>query len=144
MQKSKNGKIRLVVDVNAWISSLLSPRFQVRLEVVFGVKYQLIVSEQLYRELDRTIRKPHLARQIESEDYTSLVFRLRSVAELVDVHSVVEVCRDPKDNFLLALAKDGSADYLITGDADLQVVQKFEKTKIVSLSAFADSHKSGK
>ena len=56
MQKSKNGKIRLVVDVNAWISSLLSPRFQVRLEVVFGVKYQLIVSEQLYRELDRTIR----------------------------------------------------------------------------------------
>jgi putative PIN family toxin of toxin-antitoxin system len=61
---------------------------------------------------------------------------LRNSAELVDVHSVVEVCRDPKDNFLLALVKDGNADYLITGDDDLLVLETFEKTKIVTLTDF--------
>jgi hypothetical protein len=64
---------------------------------------------------------------------------LRDIAELVDVHSVVDICRDPKDNFLLALAKDGNADYLITGDKDLRVLKEFEKTKIVSLDEFEDA-----
>ena len=57
-------------------------------------------------------------------------------AELVEVHSVVDVCRDPKDNYLLALAKDSNADYLITGDTDLLVLKEFEKTKIVKLNDF--------
>jgi predicted nucleic acid-binding protein len=34
------------------------------------------------------------------------------------------------------LAKDGNANYLITGDNDLLVLKKFEKTKIVTLSDF--------
>ena len=59
---------------------------------------------------------------------------VRRRAELVDVSSVVDACRDPKDNFLLALAKDGNADYLITGDNDLRTMREFENTKIVSLS----------
>ena len=67
-----------------------------------------------------------------------LVSLLRRRAELVDVRSVVEACRDPKDNYLLALAKDGSADYLITGDLDLLTMEQFEKTKIVKLSEFIE------
>jgi len=38
------------------------------------------------------------------------------------------------------LAKDGNADYLITGDDDLLVLKEFEKTKIVSLSGFETAH----
>jgi putative PIN family toxin of toxin-antitoxin system len=136
MPKNKNEKIRVVVDANGWISSLLSPGFRVRLEIVFGMEYQLIVSEQLFRELDRAIRKPSLERQINHADHEKLLFLLRTDAELVDVHSVVEICRDPKDNFLLALAKDGDADYLITGDEDLRVLKEFGKTKIVTLTDF--------
>jgi predicted nucleic acid-binding protein len=34
------------------------------------------------------------------------------------------------------LAKDGNADYLITGDVDLLVMKEFEQTKIVTLSEF--------
>ena len=56
--------------------------------------------------------------------------------DLVQVHSKVDICRDPKDNFLLALAKDSKADYLITGDSDLLTLEQFETTKIVTFSAF--------
>lgn len=46
-----------------------------------------------------------------------------------------------KDNFLLDLAIDGKADYLITGDADLLVMSRLEKTKIITLTAFIDKLK---
>ena len=51
MQKNKNEKKRLVVDANAWISSMLTLRFRVRLDIVFGTAYHLMVSDELFRDL---------------------------------------------------------------------------------------------
>ena len=137
MQKNKNKKIRLIVDANAWISSLWSPRFSERLDIVFDTtRYRLMVSEGLFNDLASAMRKPKLTEKISRITYEAFISQLRTDAELVDVHSVVDVCRDPKDNFLLALAKDGNADYLITGDKDLLIMERFGKTKIVSLSDF--------
>lgn len=48
----------------------------------------------------------------------------------------ITICRDPKDNYLLSLAKDGKADYLITGDQDLLILEKFEQTSICLLNQF--------
>ena len=56
--------------------------------------------------------------------------------ELIEVRSTVNVCRDPDDNFLLALAKDGKANYLLTGDEDLLILKNFGKTSIVTIASF--------
>jgi len=40
------------------------------------------------------------------------------------------------DNFLLALARDGKADYLITGDNDLLIMETFEKTEIITIEKY--------
>ena len=61
--------------------------------------------------------------------------------DLIEVESVVNICRDIKDNFLLALAKDGNADYLLTGDKDLLVIKKFGKTKITTIVDFLELKK---
>ena len=133
----KNKKIRLVVDVNVWISTMFSSDFRHRMGVVFAPEeYQLLVSKELFDELDDAVRKPYPAKRIVRSEYEKLVLLLKTDAELVDVHSVVDICRDPKDNYLLALAKDGNADYLITGDKDLRVLKEFGKTKIVELNEF--------
>jgi len=125
-----------VVDVNIWISSLMKLPFRDRTEVFFDSENLLLVSEELFDELNDAIHKPYPAKRIQRTDYEDLVSRLRTDAELVDVLSVVDACRDPKDNFLLALARDGNADYLITGDKDLRDMKVFEKTKIVTLNEF--------
>jgi len=41
---------------------------------------------------------------------------IRGLAEFVDPLPIVNVPADPADNFLLAMAEAGKADYLITGD----------------------------
>ena len=55
---------------------------------------------------------------------------------MVRVKSNVVVVRDPKDDFLLNLATDGRADFLITGDKDLLVLGQYEATKILTLNEF--------
>ena len=46
----------------------------------------------------------------------------------------VDVSRDPWDNYLLAMAQVGNADYLVTGDkADLLSLQRHGRTHIVTV-----------
>lgn len=64
--------------------------------------------------------------------------------DLIKVECIVAICRDPNDNFLLALAKDGKADYLLTGDKDLLELKKFGKTKIKTITSFIDETKNAR
>lgn len=59
--------------------------------------------------------------------------------EIIKIKSKVKICRDKKDDFLLALAKDGKADFLVTEDKDVLKIGSFEKTKILSLTDFRKS-----
>jgi predicted nucleic acid-binding protein len=62
---------------------------------------------------------------------------LREVAIFIDALPSVEVSPDPHDNYLLALASVGEADYLVTGDKpDLLALGRHEGTKIVSVRDF--------
>jgi predicted nucleic acid-binding protein len=56
--------------------------------------------------------------------------------EYFKIKSSVILSRDKKDNYLLALARDVGADFLITGDKDLLVLKQFENTVIISLTEF--------
>jgi uncharacterized protein len=61
---------------------------------------------------------------------------MRIYGELVEIESSTQVCRDIKDNFLLSLAKDGNADFLLTGDDDLLDIKLFENTRILTYNEF--------
>ena len=53
---------------------------------------------------------------------------------IVEVKSKTDKCRDSKDNFLLDLAIDSKADYLITGDNYLLEIKLIGKTKILTIN----------
>ena len=52
--------------------------------------------------------------------------------------STVKDCRDIKDNFLLNLAIDGKANFLVTGDKDLLILEKIKKTQIITMTDFLE------
>ena len=54
----------------------------------------------------------------------------------VSITTSVQVSRDKDDDYLLAMALENNADYLITGDDDLLVLEQIGKTKIVKMSEF--------
>jgi putative PIN family toxin of toxin-antitoxin system len=125
--------IRIVVDINIWVSYLLTHRFRSRCSRLFLQEYQLLVSEEFFQEFHSTITKPDLRRRLSEDDINDLRNNLYDKGVMIDIESVVQVCRDPDDDYLLALAQDGSADYLITRDEDLLSLKTFGKTEIITL-----------
>lgn len=61
-----------------------------------------------------------------------------TTAEEVEIIERFNVCRDPKDNCFLDLAVNGKADFLITGDDDLLVLNSFQDVEIMTAVAFVN------
>jgi hypothetical protein len=61
---------------------------------------------------------------------------VRNEGEFIEIITPVTACRDPKDDFLLSLAKDGKATRLIMGDKDLLDIKVFGKTKILRITDY--------
>ncbi len=64
------------------------------------------------------------------------MIQIGAKADFITVVSEIELCRDSKDNFLLALAQDGKATHLITGDKDLLVLGQLNQIKILTISDY--------
>ena len=68
-----------------------------------------------------------------------LLETIEEYAEFVEVKTIVATCRDKKDNFLLSLAADSNANYLLNGDNDLLTLKSQGKTTITDF--FNITHK---
>ncbi len=55
---------------------------------------------------------------------------------LVEIVEQVQECRDRKDDKVLELALNGSADYIITGDKDLLVLHPFRGVLVITADDF--------
>jgi uncharacterized protein len=127
---------RIIVDTNLWISYLISKGYKRLDKLMFSDKIRLVFSRELIDEFIEVSQRPKFIKYFHPDDITKLIDLFDVYGELVNVKSNIKICRDIKDNFLLSLAKDSKADYLLTGDNDLLGLKKFGKTVIMSMSEF--------
>lgn len=128
----QNKSAKIIIDTNLWISFLISKNFNQLDEILFSKDVTLIFSEELMSEFLGVAKRPKFRKFFPQED----IENIQEYADFVEVKSEVSICRDVKDNFLLALSKDSNANFLITGDKDLLELETFEKTKIVTINSF--------
>ena len=129
-------KTKVIIDTNLWISFLISYDFE-KLDFLFSSdKICLLFSERLFVEFVGVASREKFRKYFSENDIDELSKKMKKVAKIVEIKSVQTQCRDPKDNFLLELAVDGKADYLITGDKDLLDLKTVDKTKIVKIEDF--------
>ncbi len=81
------------------------------------------------------INRPYLARFI-SPQARQHMMRLMAGAELIPITERITACRDTKDDKFLEVAVNGQADFIITGDADLLVLNPFRDVPIVTPATF--------
>jgi len=130
--------MRLILDTNLWISFLISNKYKKLDYLLFNEKCTLLFSYELLEEFIAVSKRPKLREYISGEDTEEILELIHEVAEFIDVVSDLDICRDPKDNFLLELAVDGQADYLLTGDKDLLILEKVGDTRIKKISDFLE------
>ena len=130
---------RIVVDTNIFISFLISNTFSKLDKHLQSNKTRFLFSVELLNEFLDVVSRPKLKKYFSDKDLTKLLDSINDHADFIEVTVNINICRDKKDNFLLALCEDGKADYLITGDEDLLVLKKFKKTTILKIADISDS-----
>jgi putative PIN family toxin of toxin-antitoxin system len=139
--------MRLLFDTNIYISYLLPSTqkgvINAILEGAFEGRFTLLVAQEIIDEFSRKIStKEYLARRIEQADAEELISLLRRIAEVIPtitpgiMQAIPNITRDAKDDYLLAYALVGRADYLVTGDNDLLSLGEVARLRIVRPSDF--------
>ncbi|HKK62842.1 MAG TPA: putative toxin-antitoxin system toxin component, PIN family [Bacteroidales bacterium] len=126
-------KIRIVIDTNLFISFLIGKRIKGLKKSLVQSTVQLIFSEQNIEELKIVTRRPKFEKYFDKNDVDDLIDLIYAIGIIEKIIDEPEICRDPKDNFLLALSDKGKADYLTTGDSDLLTIGEYKKTKIITI-----------
>lgn len=128
--------IKVIFDSNIWISFLIGKRLQNIKDLISTQQITIVLSEQLLLELRMVTQRPKLKKYFPEQKVEELIAFLRAVGQihLPDVSN--QLSRDPKDNFLLDLAETSKADFLVTGDKDLLVLNPFTKTQILTPADF--------
>lgn len=133
MQRIKH---RIIIDTNLWISFLLTKDLSKIDGLLKGNHAVLLFSRELLEEFIEVTQRPKFKKYFSQRDIKILLAKINAKAEFITIKSAIALCRDDKDNFLLALAKDGRASHLITGDKDLLVLKKIGKTEILTITAY--------
>ena len=133
-------KNRVIIDTNLWISFLLSDKLLPLDKIISHHEIELIFSLELIDELVEVTQRPRFRKYFPIAYVQTLLEKLQARSTTIKVTSEIEICRDPEDNFLLALAKDSDAHFLLTGDNDLLVMGSFGNTKIITFIDFMKVH----
>lgn len=96
-----NGNLRVIFDTNVWISFLIGKNLIKIKDYIVSGKIKIITCEQLLTELKVVTSREKLKKYFPKNRVKELIELIEVISENVSIESKHEICRDPKDNFLL-------------------------------------------
>lgn len=133
--------MRVVLDSNILFSALISPHGYP--EAIYrawrAARFELVTSRHQLEEIRRASRYPRLQAVLQPAKIGTMINNLQRALVLEKLTLTLE-CADPDDAFLLAMAMQGQADYLVTGDKRAGLLQRghIERTRIVIPAVFCE------
>ena len=131
--------MKVVLDTNVIIASFASRGLCHSVFELCLDRFEIIISSHLIDEVQTKLSKklklpPELIRDV--------IDFLSENATLIGVDEAPpDICKDPEDAKLLALAQKSGAPYLITGDKDLLAIKKYTSSKSLSPRQFWETVK---
>jgi hypothetical protein len=131
---------RVVIDTNWYISASINQRSRRRLySLLLRADLTIFYCDELVAEYRRVINRPKFKKYIRAHQYNRFLRLILLRLHLVTLQQPFpNLSRDPNDNYLLALSAEAEAEYLVTGDPDLLVLQSVGTTRIVTMAQFLE------
>jgi putative PIN family toxin of toxin-antitoxin system len=121
-----NKSHRVLVDSNIFVSGLITARGNpfLLLEALRAGQFTLLISDAQRAELADVLSRPRLAERfgLTTEARDAILTLIDTIGLRVSPPSLSVNVRDPKDQVILASAVGGQAEYPVTGDDDLLVL----------------------
>lgn len=121
-----------VADASVLISAALARSPQAPsvlvLDAALDGRAELVTSPLLLREIVSVLSRPRLRKYVSADEATRFVADLAAQTTLLADPPCPHpaVCRDPHDDYLVALAEASGAEAIITGDLDLLAIDRRE------------------
>jgi putative PIN family toxin of toxin-antitoxin system len=131
-------KNRLVIDSNLWISWLIGKKQTLLSIILTDENVEIFTSKEQVHELFEVIERSKFRKHFSEEILDQFKLFFVEALQITDVKIKVKASRDPKDDYLLALALSVKADFLLTGDNDLLIMKKFEGISILTITEYLD------
>jgi hypothetical protein len=139
----ERSQLRAVLDTNVFVSGLMgvnSPPRQI-VDAWLNGRLTLVTSLYLVDELAHVLSYPKITERIplDESEVDAILAALLSQAEMAPGElELPGVTRDPKDDAVVACAVEGEADYIVSGDDDLLVLNVYKDVKIVTPRQFVE------
>ena len=128
--------IRIVIDTNIFVRYLIRPSAAIKelLEVRWlSDQVQVVTAPELVAELTEVLQRPKILAYIQPQEAQVILETIRRKAELLPpLGTVPPYTRDPKDDKFVACAIIGNAQYLVSVDEDILVLQQVGSVQIVT------------
>jgi putative PIN family toxin of toxin-antitoxin system len=114
---------RVVIDANVFLAGFVGESESppaVLLNALERGQVEVLACPQLLNELEAGLAKPYFRTRLDHAQARRAVEAIRSATiALADPVDPPRVVRDPGDDYLVALAKMGGAELIVSGDRDL-------------------------
>jgi len=100
-------------------------------EFLTNRRIELVLTPQLITELHEVTSRKKFKKYFKPSKVSELLKLMDILGTEYQVVEYPEICRDPKDDFLLGLIKIAKPNFLVTGDKDLLELNPFEGTEII-------------
>ncbi|MHB1276119.1 MAG: putative toxin-antitoxin system toxin component, PIN family [Candidatus Humimicrobiaceae bacterium] len=122
--------IKVVLDTNVIIAAFVARGLSNSVFELCLDKFEVIISEYIIKEISKKLIDKI---KIPEEKVNEIIDFLRDCCTIFNYESLKEsICRDKKDDEILALAKGSSSKYIVAGDKDLLVLINFDNIKIIN------------
>lgn len=134
--------MKLILDTNTVLSALFKPesRASAIIQMWREDAFEWLSCSQQLEELSRVLARPKIIVRIVGSTATAQAFvqEMHAGCTFYPLEPPYPaVCRDPKDDYLMALLKEARPMHLIAGDKDLQAL-KNKWPAILTASEFLD------
>lgn len=131
--------MRGVIDNNVVVSALLTGGVPRRAFYTLLDAGTILISAPVLLELAEVLNRKKFDKYLTQDERMRFMVGFLKDAEMAEISETINICRDRTDNMLLELAVSGDADYLITGDKDLLVLNPFRGVEIITPREFSDN-----
>lgn len=134
--------LKVVLDTNVLVSGIIASGYSSTIvDAAQRGQIQLITSTSLLQEFSEVITRRHIVRKyplvVQMADI--LLDFLRAFAIFVPGIPRESVSSDQDDDFVLACARDGQANCIVSGDPDLLDLQSYRGIPILTPRAFVET-----